>query len=592
MAIFPNLKLPAMPPFKRPRDLVYASDERPPGLTLLTLSIQHIATALTLLAYVLAAAKIGGLDVASTQSMVTATLLSMALATFLQCWGGRLGSGLLLVHAPTSLLVAILGAILLKYGIGAMVIVGLVYGAVGLIVSVIFPYLRALLPPAVAGVVLCLAGLSLIAPALAEAGSIVANTGGINGKDALIGTVTLAVIVVLSIWGTRQTKLFALLIGIIAGIAMARVLGRVHGLATLAAVPVFGLPSLPTPIFGVDPGIIGAIAVLSLMTQLCTFGRVVLVHKMNDDDWRRPDMRMVGAGIRANALGNFLTACLGSYPCTTSSTNIAVNHISRSTSRWIGLLTGVLIALIAFLPQVSLALALIPTSVIGAVEVYAAAYLIVSGIQLISSRAMDSRGIFMVGLSFVTGVGVMFLPSIALMVPASFRFMAENGIVVGGVTAIILNAIFRLGVKQSARLDIGSEAGRPNPGQQVVDFIEEHGASWGARRDVVARAAQATLEATEAIAASGQDRRMVGVRGSFDEFNLDIELLYSGTGLILENSRTGVATDLLNADDDVFEAALEHAMASVSHVLLKRLADRLSSGRRGDLSYLRLHFNH
>src|SRR3546814_7151550 len=94
---------------------------------------------------------------------------------------------------------------------------------------------------------------------------------------------------------------------------------------------------------------------------------------MNDADWRRADMTMVGGAMRANALGNFLGAWLGAYPSAISSTNIALNHVSRSTSRWIGLLTGMLMALIAFLPQVSLALTLIPSPVIGAVEVYSSA---------------------------------------------------------------------------------------------------------------------------------------------------------------------------------------------------------------------------
>src|SRR3546814_19249593 len=81
---------------------------------------------------------------------------------------------------------------------------------------------------------------------------------------------------------------------------------------------------------------------------------------MNDADWRRTDVRMAGKGLRTNAVGNFIAAWLGGYPCTTSSTNVAVNHISQSTSRWVGLLTGVLIAVVAFLPQVKLALTLDP----------------------------------------------------------------------------------------------------------------------------------------------------------------------------------------------------------------------------------------
>src|SRR3546814_13690581 len=105
------------------------------------------------------------------------------------------------------------------------------------------------------------------------------------------------------------------------------------------------------PEFQIDPGVLAAVGVLALMTQLDTFGCVVLMHKMNDADWRRPNMRMVGGGIRANGLGNLLGAWMGAYPSAISSANIALSHIRRSTSRWVGLLTALLLALIAFLPQ-------------------------------------------------------------------------------------------------------------------------------------------------------------------------------------------------------------------------------------------------
>src|SRR3546814_14399905 len=101
--LFSHIKLPSTPPFKRPRDLAYASDERPPSLTLWSLSIQHIATALALIAYVLAAGHIGGLDIESTRKMVTATLICMAVTAVMQACGGTFGAGLLRVPAPTSL---------------------------------------------------------------------------------------------------------------------------------------------------------------------------------------------------------------------------------------------------------------------------------------------------------------------------------------------------------------------------------------------------------------------------------------------------------------------------------------------------------
>src|SRR3546814_6881158 len=75
--------------------------------------------------------------------MVTATILGMALATFLQSWGGRVGSGMLLVHMPDPLLVVLSGMLAAEYGIGGLVLVGVVNGTVALGAGFIVPRLRA-----------------------------------------------------------------------------------------------------------------------------------------------------------------------------------------------------------------------------------------------------------------------------------------------------------------------------------------------------------------------------------------------------------------------------------------------------------------
>src|SRR5699024_4102643 len=105
----------------------------------------------------------------------------------------------------------------------------------------------------------------------------------------------------------------------------------------------------------------------------------------------------------------------------------------------------------------------------------------------------------------------------------------------------------------------------------------------------VQRATQAALEAAEAIR-STHARRLRAIRGRFDEFNLDIELLHEGQPLNLDGTAGAqqAAADLLDFDDDAFDAALDQAVTNVSQVLINRLADRLQTGRHGDLSFLKL----
>ena len=112
---------------------------------------------------------------------------------------------------------------------------------------------------------------------------------------------------------------------------------------------------------------------------------------------------------------------------------------------------------------------------------------------------------------------------------------------------------------------------------------------------MVQRAALAALEAAEAITASaGGPRQVTGIRGSFDEFNLDLELLHSGAPLPLPAGTPGTPApaSLLDGDDSAIDAAL----AQMSGLLLRHLADRVSastgSGADAGQSVLRLHFEH
>ena len=232
---------------------------------------------------------------------------------------------------------------------------------------------------------------------------------------------------------------------------------------------------------------------------------------------------------------------------------------------------------------------------LGAVELYAAGFLIVSGIELIASRAMDSRGIFTVGLSISAGLTVMLMPELVKTAPQGLQFLLGSSLVVAGLLVVALNMLFRLGTAQRSEQALDAASARLP--QDITDFVERQGAAWGARRAVVQRAAQAALEGAEAIAGAGA-RSLVGVRGSFDEFNLDIELLHRGAplqwGAAAAPSPALSLEALLEGDGDEGDAALDAALRQVSGVLLRHLADRIgtTAGTGTAPSALCLHFDH
>ncbi len=582
------------PARRRPADWLFGSDDRVPGAALWLLAAQHAATAMAFITYVLATAQIAGLDRQGTQSMVAMTLLGMALCTGLQAWGGRLGSGLLLVHMPNPFVITVVAALVVAHGPGGMAVATLIYGSTALLVGPLVQRMRALFPPAVAGTVVCMGGLGLVEPAMRHALGVDAQWA-INPVSVVIASATLGCIVLLSVWGGRRTRLLGLLAGIVIGVVVAAATGELRGLDTLGSAPVLALPHWYAPVWQIDPALVVALVLVSVLTQLDMLGSVVIMDKMEDADWKRANMQAVGGGIRANGVGDMAAALLGAFPSCVCSANIALAHATRSTARAIGLATALLLALVAFLPQATLALTLIPAPVLGAVELYAAGFLIVSGIELIASRAMDSRGIFTVGLSISAGLTVMLMPELVKTAPQGLQFLLGSSLVVAGLLVVALNMLFRLGTAQRSEQALDAASARLP--QDITDFVERQGAAWGARRAVVQRAAQAALEGAEAIAGAGA-RSLVGVRGSFDEFNLDIELLHRGPPL-----QWGAAAApppalsleaLLEGDGDEGDAALDAALRQVSGVLLRHLADRIgtTAGTGTAPSALCLHFDH
>ena len=66
--------------------------------------------------------------------------------------------------------------------------------------------------------------------------------------------------------------------------------------------------------------------------------------------------------------------------------------------------------MVAFLPRVIEFFILLPQAVVGAILIYTAAYMIVSGIELIMSRMLNSRRRATVGFSLAVGCAVFTVP--------------------------------------------------------------------------------------------------------------------------------------------------------------------------------------
>lgn len=170
-----RLRLPPSRPRRRPQELSLAADESAPPSTLLPLGLQHAAMALGLSAYVLALAKGADFGIEETRTLLAVSIIAMALGTGLQAWGGRIGSGALIVHIPAPLMVTQAAPILSVTGPGGMTMLSIACALVALLVAPLTSRLRGLFPPIVAGLVVLIGGISLVQGAFAHAAGLGAD---------------------------------------------------------------------------------------------------------------------------------------------------------------------------------------------------------------------------------------------------------------------------------------------------------------------------------------------------------------------------------------------------------------------------------
>jgi xanthine/uracil permease len=564
----------------RPESLAYAVDERPPPGVLLILALQHMALAMALMVYVLIAAQEIGLDATKTRGLVATSVLVVGLATLIQSAPTRFGSGLLLVHIPSPIQLAAWTAVAKVGGAaqagGALLLAALLQ--IGC--ARLMPRLRSVIPAEVIGVVVMMLGISLVPAGITRLLGMSGALHMVDASHALAGGLTLAVIVGIAVWSRGRLRLFALLIGLAVGEAASVLTGTATGLTDAGDLHVFAAPALTMPAMPLSFSILLPVLVTALLSSLDTVGAVVVQEKMNDSAWRRSDMRRVGRGVLAGGLGTLIAGVMGGFGIGVSSASIGLCSATGTTARTVGMATGAGLVAIAFLPPVIDIITATPVSVMGAISVYAGAYLMTSGMELMMSRMLDNRRIFMVGLSLSAGVSVLVFPGLAEQAPAWMHPLLVSPPTTAAILAVGLHLLFRLGTKRSGSMRL--EAGAPPA--DVTAFLERQGALWGARREVILRASTAALETVEAIrAVTGAP---VTLTAHFDEYALDLEMRYVGPPL----NMSAEAVDLqkaLESDHD-----LDRTMAVVSSLLINRLSDRTRTLKADGQAGIQLHFHH
>jgi NCS2 family nucleobase:cation symporter-2 len=399
------------------------------------------------------------------------------------------------------------------------------------------------------------------------------------GTEALwVAGVTLAVAVGLSVWGGGALRGACVLFALLAGTATAAGLGLFRlDTALLAALPPVGLPDTGHLGWSFDLALLPLFLVAALANSLKTVGLVTTLQKLNDADWVRPEPRSISGGVAGDGAVTMLSGALCTAAPNVSATNVTIQAASGVTSRSIGYVTAAFCLVLACFPRLSALLVQVPASVIAAVLLHAGGLMLVNGMQLATSRMLDSRKSFVVGFALATTLAVETIPELAGWVPPELRpYVSATAL--GTVVAIGLNAVLRIGIRRVLQMVVPA---RDVPHRELADFVERAGAAWGARRDVLARVEEQIVWCVDSIAGFGLADSDLAVRIGFDELRIDVTIAYRGPPL--ELSRVAPT-----AEEMLTEAG---AAKLAGHMILKR-ATRASLRSRDGRTELRLVFDH
>jgi NCS2 family nucleobase:cation symporter-2 len=570
----------ARPARKQPGELIYGVDNVPPPLTIFFMGIQHVGLIRIELIYPLLVIQLAGLSPESSVNMLSLAMLALGLTAILQSLPRRpVGSGFLCPSCHSG--------IFLEPSIAALKLGGLplVFGmtiVAGVVQSALAPSLRRLrpfLPPEIGGLVVFFVDIAAIGCRyIIGVGSPVPV-----GRDYwLVGALTLATIVALNVWGKGPARVYCIMIGMVTGYAAALATGvlPLDEYRALSRLSFFALPRFVFGGWSISLEMVVPFTVAAVAVTLKGIGDVTACQRINDAEWVRGQMGSIIRGALANGLGNALAGLVGSLGLAPSTASIGLQAATGVSSRIIGLAIGGILIALAFFPSLTGSLILMPRPVMGASLLFSACFVLISGLQTITSRMLDARRTLVIGLAIAGGIAAEIVPSFASDLPPAVRPIVGSPIVLGTLAALLLNGLFRLGLRQRVTLPLDPTA--EDAAAQVDEFFNAAGREWGARPDVMVRVSFGTNQAIETIRENCEPEGPIVIEAHFDEFNLDVKISYQGVPLELPDQRP--------SDRDIVDT--EEGYRRLAGFLLRRNADRVSTSVKDGESVLRFHFEH
>ncbi len=557
----------------------YEPDESPPRLEALGLGVQSallVVAPIALFPIVLVNAVDG--SEASVAWAVFAMLVVNGAATILQSFRiGPIGSGMFVIPYPSPSAIPFCIIALEEGGAATLSALIVTSSLFQLVVSMRMSLIRRLVTPAMSGAILILLIITIV-PVLFRSMNDVPDDAPAGAGEICI-LVTFVLIVGLLLRGSGAWRVWSSLIGIAAGSVVGMAFG-IYDFGPVREASVAGLPFEGWEGLGFSFGpaywsLLPAFLFIGLITVLQGSSIALSIQRVSWRKSRAIDYRRVQGLSVCTALGSLLAGLAAVMPLGTSPRGTVFAQQTGCASRYVGVITGVVLITTAFFPKAWGLLIGMPPPVTAIFVIVMLSPLMAEGMKMVAQEASDYRTGLVIGAALLIGTGLQ-TGLVPLPIGDVWESVFQRALTSGGVILVLLTvfAEFNRRKRRRMRTDLREDA-LPEINKFLEDFSTGQGWSPQMTGRLHAVAEETLLLLSEARGdEAGGDAKRLRITASGDGPTAELEFV-SATGSpenledrisLLTNSGPEAETAELGVGRDASLRLLRHYAASVTHL--------------------------
>lgn len=376
--------------------------------------------------------------------LIQMAMLFAGIATLFQTIGiGPVGARLPIMQGTSFAFVGVLAGLAATQGLSvaltSCIIAGLIHFALGSVISSI----RSWFPPLVTGLVILAIGLYLIpvgikyaAGGAAEFQMTADSFGSLKHWSVALTVIIVALLVKFRTSGALSNA--AILIGLLAGYALAYMLGMVSFGGVAKASMITNLQVMPYG-FEFNLGAVIAVTLISIVSAVETVGDASATTKAGAG--RTATDEEISGATYADGLGTAVAGVFGGLPNTSFSQNVGIVGMTGVMSRHVVTIAGIILVLAGLLPKIGAIIASMPMPVLGGGVIVMFGMVAAAGMNVLSEVKMTRRNMIIIAISLTAGLGLNLVPSAVQYLPGVWKTLATSAVAPTAFLAIVLNLL-------------------------------------------------------------------------------------------------------------------------------------------------------